>query len=69
MCCPICRKPITAFVKIPDQSEFPGTGLNGNGIPAAMKSQGEWLTVIKTLGCGSCHQLGNKARRSTRIWT
>lgn len=34
-----------SMLKIPDQSEFPGTGPKGNGIPAAMKSHGEWLPV------------------------
>ena len=53
-----------SMLKIPDKNDFPGTGPKGNGIPAAMRSQGEWLTLIKTLGCSSCHQLGNKPTRT-----
>ena len=29
-----------------------------------LKHQGEWLNVVKTNGCMSCHQLGNKATRT-----
>src|SRR5207244_3244061 len=40
-----------SMLKIPDKSEFPGTGPNGNGIPTAMRSQANWLAAIKTDGC------------------
>ena len=53
-----------SMLKIPDASEFPGTGPQGNGIPTTMKSQAHWLAGIKTDGCVSCHQLGNKATRT-----
>ncbi|MBI4522486.1 MAG: carboxypeptidase regulatory-like domain-containing protein [Deltaproteobacteria bacterium] len=53
-----------SMLKIPDKSEFPGTGSKGNGISEAIKSQGEWLNIVKTNGCMSCHQLGNKATRT-----
>ena len=53
-----------SMLKIPDKSEFPGTGPKGNGMPETLKSQGEWLNVVKTNGCMSCHQLGNKATRT-----
>ncbi len=53
-----------SMLKIPDASEFPGTGPQGNGIPTTMKSQSAWLAGIKTDGCVSCHQLGNKATRT-----
>ena len=52
------------MLKIPDKSEFPGTGPKGNGMPEKLKSQGQWLVGIKILGCMSCHQLGNKATRA-----
>ena len=29
-----------------------------------MKSQNEWLNVVKTNGCITCHQMGNKATRT-----
>ena len=52
-----------SMLKRPDKSNFPGTGAEGNGIPGRLRSQGQWLAGIKTLGCNSCHQLGNKATR------
>src|SRR5205809_6198954 len=52
-----------AMLDIPDKSLFPGTGLEGNGMPVAFKSQEQWLNVIQLNGCGNCHQLGDKATR------
>jgi hypothetical protein len=55
-----------AMLDIPDKSMFPGTGTgsNGNGIAAGMKTQEHFLDQIKTNGCYTCHQLGNKATRT-----
>src|SRR5437764_212218 len=36
-----------AMLKVPDKGEFPGTGPNGNGIPTHLKSQAQWLHVVK----------------------
>src|ERR1700704_5483595 len=52
-----------AMMKIPDKSQFPGTGPNGNGISPQMKDQGQFLDMVRTDGCVTCHQLGNKATR------
>ncbi|HEU5184675.1 MAG TPA: hypothetical protein VFU01_08910 [Gemmatimonadaceae bacterium] len=52
-----------AMLRIPDKSEFPGTGPEGNGISPNMRSQAQWLRVVKSGGCLACHQLGNKATR------
>ncbi|HEX4593355.1 MAG TPA: carboxypeptidase-like regulatory domain-containing protein [Bryobacteraceae bacterium] len=52
-----------SMLKIPEKNEFPGTGPKGNGISANMKSQAEWLEMVKTDSCWSCHQLGTKATR------
>jgi hypothetical protein len=52
-----------SLLRVPDKSEFPGTGLKGNGIPENMKSQGQWLHFLKTDSCWSCHQMGDKATR------
>src|ERR1700716_2177578 len=52
-----------SLLRVPDKSEFPGTGPKGNGISENMKSQAQWLELIKTDSCWSCHQLGNKATR------
>jgi hypothetical protein len=44
-----------SMLKVPDQGAFPvGT----------VKSQAHWLDVVKTNGCYTCHQLGNKATRT-----
>jgi hypothetical protein len=55
-----------SMLKVPAKSDFPGTGTGpgGNGLPVALKSQGEYLDIIKTNGCYTCHQLGNKATRT-----
>jgi hypothetical protein len=52
-----------SMLRIPDKTLFPGTGPRGNGMSEKMRSQMQWLAVIKSQGCGSCHQLGNKATR------
>jgi hypothetical protein len=52
-----------SLLKVPDKSEFPGTGQQGNGISPNMKSQAQFLELVKTDSCWSCHQLGNKATR------
>ncbi|HKW92484.1 MAG TPA: carboxypeptidase-like regulatory domain-containing protein [Methylomirabilota bacterium] len=53
-----------SMLKVPEKSEFPGTGPGGNGMSEKMKSQEQWLDVVKTDGCYTCHQLGNKATRT-----
>jgi len=52
-----------SLLHVPDKSYFPGTGPSGNGIPGTLKTQGEWLHLLKTDSCWSCHQLGDKATR------
>src|SRR6059036_4262672 len=53
-----------SMLKVPDKIEFPGTGPDGNGVPVALKSQAQWVDVVKTNGCYTCHQLCNKATRT-----
>jgi hypothetical protein len=53
-----------SMLKIPDKALFPGTGENGNGVPPAFHTQGEWLNTVKTNGCMSCHALGTKGTRT-----
>jgi hypothetical protein len=53
-----------SMLKVPDKTQFPGTGPKGNGMPETLKSQAQWLDVVKTNGCFTCHQLGNKATRT-----
>jgi hypothetical protein len=54
-----------SLLHVPDKSEFPGAGPKGNGIPENMKSQGQWLPLLKADSCWSCHQMGDRATRKT----
>jgi hypothetical protein len=51
-----------ALLKIPGKSEFSGSG--GNGIRPALNTQEQWLDIVKTDGCFTCHQIGDKATRT-----
>jgi hypothetical protein len=53
-----------AMLGIPKENEFPGTGPSGNGISPKIKTQGQWLHLVKTDSCESCHQLGNLYTRT-----
>jgi hypothetical protein len=44
-----------SMLKVPTPSEFP---------IANVKSQAQWLDVVKTNGCYGCHALGNRATRT-----
>ena len=52
-----------SMLRIPEAGEFPGTGPQGNGINPNVKSQAEWMRMIKSGGCTACHQLGTKGTR------
>jgi hypothetical protein len=51
-----------SMIKVPEKSEFPGTGPKGNGISPNMRSQADWISQMKD-GCQLCHQMGNRATR------
>ena len=53
-----------SLLKVPEKNEFPGTGPTGNGIAPTVKNQGQWIHLIKTDSCESCHQLGNQWTRT-----
>jgi hypothetical protein len=53
-----------AMLKVPPANLFPGTGVNGNGMPTALRDQGQWLRFLKTDGCIHCHQIGDIATRT-----
>jgi len=53
-----------SMLRVPDKSEFPGTGPDGNGINPALASQEQWLDIVKTNGCNGCHSLGTRAMRT-----
>ena len=52
-----------SLLQPPDPKEFPGTGPEGNGISPNVKSQADWIRLIKSGSCTSCHQLGTKGTR------
>ncbi len=51
-----------SLLEVPPESDFPGTGEDGNGISRAMRSQAAWVDRLKD-GCQLCHQMGNVATR------
>ena len=53
-----------SLLKSPGADKFPGTGPDGNGIPVEFGTRDQWLDVVKTNGCGNCHQIGNYATRT-----
>ena len=44
-----------SMLRIPDKSDFPGTGPQGNGIQSVMKNQHYWIDTVKN-SCQSCHE-------------
>jgi hypothetical protein len=50
-----------SLMRVPDAREFPGTA--DNGIAPDIKSQAEWLRLVKSGGCTACHQMGTKGTR------
>lgn len=52
-----------SMMRVPEAGEFPGTGPQGNGISPNVKSQSDWVRLIKSGGCTACHQLGTKGTR------
>jgi hypothetical protein len=54
-----------SLLHVPERSEFPGTGEgpDGNGIGPNIRSQAEFLRILKSGTCLACHQLGSKGTR------
>jgi hypothetical protein len=52
-----------SLLRVPDKSEFPGTGPGGNGIAPAMTNQAQWIRQLKSGGCTACHGLGTRGTR------
>ena len=52
-----------SLLQVPEESEFPGTGEDGNGISTGIANQAQWLRMLKSGTCTACHQLGNEATR------
>ena len=53
-----------SLMRVPDKSEFaPRSGTSGGAGSPNVRSQAEWLRILKSGNCLGCHQLGNKATR------
>jgi len=52
-----------SLMEVPPAEHFPGTGPSGNGIDPSVRTQAEWIDVLKQ-GCQLCHQLGNELTRA-----
>ena len=52
-----------SLLHVPEESEFPGTGPEGNGISPGIGNQAQFLRLLKSGDCTACHQLGTKATR------
>ncbi len=61
-----------SMLKIPDKSQFPGTGSETGACRTNMKTQAQWLNIIKTDGCyvvsrDSEHWQRGRSRKSSAI--
>src|SRR5439155_796236 len=52
-----------SLMRVPAKGEFASTGADGNGMAPNVKSQAEWIRILKSGGCWACHQLGSKGTR------
>ena len=52
-----------SLMRVPDKSEFAPPGTTGSNGSPSVRSQAEWLRILKSGTCLACHQLGNKATR------
>jgi hypothetical protein len=53
-----------SLMRVPPATDFPGTGAEGNGIPANLRHQAQFLRLIKSGNCTACHQLGTLGTRT-----
>src|SRR5256885_7051730 len=53
-----------SLIRVPAKSEFGPAGADGNGAAAPnVRSQAEWIRIVKSGGCWACHQLGSRGTR------
>jgi hypothetical protein len=52
-----------SLMKVPAESEFPGTGPDGNGINPVFRTQPDYVRQLKNNNCLGCHQMGSKGTR------
>ncbi|SVA62374.1 uncharacterized protein METZ01_LOCUS115228 [marine metagenome] len=56
-----------SLIEVPDKSEFPGTGPEGNGISPAMTSQAVWVDRMKQ-GCQLAISSARESRARLTMW-
>ena len=52
-----------SLLEPPAKTQFPGTGVKGNGIGETMLTQNHWINSLKS-DCNFCHQLGSTSTRT-----
>src|SRR2546422_2491724 len=53
-----------SLIRVPAKSEFGPSGADGNGGASPnVRSQAEWIRILKSGGCWACHQLGSLGTR------
>jgi hypothetical protein len=52
-----------SLLRVPDTDEFAAKGEARHGIADGVHSQAEWVRMLKSGSCTSCHQLGTKGTR------
>ena len=52
-----------SLMRVPEKSEFGAAASGANGTPPNVRSQAEWLRILKSGTCLACHGLGNKGTR------
>ena len=50
-------------MEMPARSEFPGTGPAGNGFSPDVEHRADFIRLVTSGSCLSCHQMGNEATR------
>ena len=52
-----------SLMEMPARSEFPGTGPAGNGFSPDVEHRADFIRLVTSGSCLSCHQMGNEATR------
>src|SRR5947207_7406844 len=53
-----------SLMRVPAKSEFGPAGADGHGAAApSVRSQAEWIRILKSGGCWACHQLRSRGTR------
>jgi hypothetical protein len=52
-----------SLIHVPEASQFPGTGPEGNGVNSGLEHQAQFVRLLKSGNCTACHQLGTLGTR------